>query len=124
MTADDNLSRNFWTPQDIAVAAGIFQRLFVDVHGDDGPAPARTAVLQAIAQKLNRTPVGVWQRFRDNGPSFNAGGSARKVSAQALALRAARKEAEYARDITASVFGDPPPGFSALDRKRSREAAR
>jgi hypothetical protein len=114
---EDHRVRNNWTPSEISLAAGIFQRMFVDVHGDDGPAPARTLVLHAIAKKLNRTPMGVWQRFRDNGPSFNAGTS-RKASANALAQRAARKEAEYARDITASVFGDPPPGYSALDRKR------
>lgn len=28
------------------------------------------------------------------------------------------KRAAAPRDLTASVFGDPPPGFSALDMKR------
>lgn len=33
--------------------------------------------------------------------------------------RAARKKAELRRDLTAERFGDPPPGFSALDRRKS-----
>lgn len=28
-----------------------------------------------------------------------------------------RLDAENRRDLTATVFGDPPPGFSALDKK-------
>lgn len=41
------------------------------------------------------------------------------VDQAAFDARAARKHAEMQRDITQNFFGDPPPGYSALDRKRS-----
>lgn len=39
-----------------------------------------------------------------------------------LADRDARYEASYRRTQTQEFFGDPPPGYSALDRKRQAEA--
>jgi hypothetical protein len=41
-----------------------------------------------------------------------------KVDPLAIASSAAYAMAKNRRDLTASVFGDPPPGYSALDRKR------
>ena len=31
--------------------------------------------------------------------------------------RTARRQASLQRDLTAEIFGDPPPGFSALDKR-------
>jgi hypothetical protein len=107
-----------WSSQEISIAAAMYQGRFTDIHGEDGPARARTAVFDAIAQRLKRNHMAVWQRFRDHGPSFNAGGRATTVSSYAMAERSARAEASYLRDLTASVFGDPPPGYSALDRRQ------
>lgn len=42
----------------------------------------------------------------------------RQVPAAVLAERDARYEASLLRTRTQEFFGDPPPGFSALDRKR------
>jgi hypothetical protein len=105
-----------WSPQEISIAASMYQSMVTDVYGEDGPSRARGAAYEAIAQKLRRTRVGVWQRFRDHGPSFNIGGRS-TVSASALTERSVRAEALHRRDLTASIFGDPPPGYSALDRR-------
>jgi hypothetical protein len=106
-----------WSPREVTIAAEMWQRLFVDVHGEEGPVMARTAVFDAIGLRLERSRMAVWQRFRYHGASFNAGGRA-KVSANAMAERSARAEASYRRDLTAEIFGDPPPGYSALDRRQ------
>jgi hypothetical protein len=42
-----------------------------------------------------------------------------RVPPEVLAERAARIAARNRRDQTAEFFGDPPPGYSALDRRRS-----
>jgi hypothetical protein len=44
----------------------------------------------------------------------------RLASTDALADREARREAADRRDLTAATFGDPAPGYSALDRRRLR----
>lgn len=41
-----------------------------------------------------------------------------RVPAEVLADRDAREAARDRRDQTAAFCGDPPPGFSALDRRR------
>jgi hypothetical protein len=41
------------------------------------------------------------------------------IDQAAFDAREARKHAEMQRDITQNFFGDPPPGYSALDRKNS-----
>lgn len=40
------------------------------------------------------------------------------VPAERLADCEARKAAADRRDLTATFFGDPPPGYSALDKRR------
>jgi len=110
-----------WSQQDASTAAEIWQTHFADYWGDDdGPTGARLRVLQRIAATIGRSCWGVEQRFLSQGPSFGANkSSSSKASAHALAEREARKEAERARDLTAATFGDPPPGYSALDRKNN-----
>jgi len=41
-----------------------------------------------------------------------------EVSTGQESERLARQEAERRRDLTGEVFGDPPPGYSALDRRK------
>ncbi len=45
-------------------------------------------------------------------------------SREALADRARREKTPDTRDVTGRLLGDPPPGRSALDRKRAAEARR
>lgn len=47
--------------------------------------------------------------------------SALRPSPRAIAEAERRYEAASRRDLTASFFGDPPPGYSALDQKRRDE---
>lgn len=42
-----------------------------------------------------------------------------RVCKQALAERAARRDLEH-RDLTGAFFGDPLPGYSALDQREQR----
>ena len=42
---------------------------------------------------------------------------AERASEHALAEREARQEASYRRSIGAELMGDPPPGWSALDKR-------
>lgn len=53
-------------------------------------------------------------------PSANsaAASSHNRPGETLLEARERRREAASLRDVTAVVFGDPPPGFSALDEKR------
>jgi hypothetical protein len=42
------------------------------------------------------------------------------VSSDQLAAREARRDAAARRDLTAAICGDPPRGFSELDRRSKR----
>lgn len=115
-----------WHPREIEIAADIWQRAVTDIYGDDDWTDGvKLRTYQLIARKLGRTAHSVADRFVACGPSFappraptmNVVGSMR-VSESALAERDARYEASQLRDLTAATFGDPPPGFSALDRRR------
>jgi hypothetical protein len=45
------------------------------------------------------------------------GGGRVELSAEQAANLRARKDAENRMSLTATLFGDPPPGYSALDRR-------
>lgn len=47
--------------------------------------------------------------------------SAHRRSVKLLAEAQVRREAADRRDLTQTFFGDPPVGYSALDRKRAAE---
>lgn len=117
--SEPNFRQPRWSQDEAAIAADLYQRLFVDIYGDDeGPRGARARVLQRIAATIGRSFFSVERRLIDHGPSFGRGyAGLHGTSSHALAERDQRKEAEMHRDLTASVFGDPPPGFSALDRR-------
>lgn len=108
-----------WTPTDIRRAADIWQREFADHHGDgDGPHGAQTAVFIAISAATGKSVDGVANRFNRFGPSFTAGPRGGGPTEQAFNELERRNAARHRQDLTASVFGDPPPGYSALDKRR------
>lgn len=108
-----------WTPTEIRRAAAIWQRDFADHYGEDGPPGAQRATFVTIARVLGRTVDSVANRYVAMGPAFSAGPRGGAVSAQAFEDRERRREARDRQDLTASVLGDPPPGYSALDRRRA-----
>lgn len=76
-----------------------------------------------IARALDCSRQRVYDAFVARGrgsmlakPSHHVG--LMQPSAEALAERDARYAASLKRTPTQEFFGDPPPGFSALDRKR------
>jgi hypothetical protein len=119
-----NAAVNTWNWRDVETAAYIYQTNVTDLYDEDElkhHPGVRLRAFQLIAQKLNRSLDLVCGRFASCGPSF--AGIARgttgslHVPAQALADRDRRKEAAGLRDFTSTFFGDPPPGFSALDKR-------
>ena len=54
---------------------------------------------------------------KQHGPTKLVYSRDQKCPDEALAERERRNEARLRMDLTASAFGDPPPGFSALDRR-------
>jgi hypothetical protein len=109
-----------WSDIEMTTAAELWQARFVDIHGEDCTTRlARYRVFVTIGKALSRTPFSVETRLRLFGPSFGLGFKSNGASAHAFAELAARKEAREHQSITGRTFGDPPPGFSALDRRRS-----
>lgn len=117
-----------WSAQESAIAAEIWQKTVTDIYGDDEWTDGvKTRAYQVIARKLGRTAASVAARFVQCGPSFvhvrqsnmNIVGGMR-ASPKALADREAYRAALDARDLTASLMGDTPKGFSALDRRSAR----
>lgn len=115
-----------WSPRDIAIAADIWGRYITDVFGDDDVPRGRIyKAEQLIAAKLDRTISSVQARRVAAGPSFllarhlGARGTVNgRVPLDTLAERDARRIASDERDLTGTLCGDPPKGFSALDRRR------
>jgi hypothetical protein len=108
-----------WSPKEIATAAEMWQRLADDTYGEDVPPSVERRVLDSIAVRLNHPIASIQSRYRDHGPSFSAGGAARRnLSPLAIAQRDARRRALEQSSLTAQIFGDPPPGYSALDKRK------
>jgi hypothetical protein len=85
------------------------------------------ATIAEIASELNRPEEAVRAQIRaglpllpDHKPrgvsTHDASGERIHVPRDVLAVRQARRSAPH-RDLTAELMGDPPYGFSALDRK-------
>ncbi|MDE2467457.1 MAG: hypothetical protein KGL35_01590 [Bradyrhizobium sp.] len=108
-----------WTTREVEVARQLWQALYADAY-DDGPAPrgVKPRVIREIARRLNRLYGNVEMRLAHHGPSFNAGLSAVIASPRALAEREMREVARCNLSLIGVLMNDPPPGFSALDRKR------
>jgi len=74
---------------------------------------------KAIAEALGRTEAQCVARWHYGRPHHNASYvvASHKCSDEQLAEREARKAGYDARDLNSQFFGDPPLGFSALDRR-------
>lgn len=122
------MGKTQWSQDQAQQAAEIWQNLFVDVHGEDdiwhvSMTKARNRVLHQIADAIGRSFTSVEHRLQICGARF--GGMQRstsKISTQQINDMLARKEAENQMSFTSQFFGDPPPGYSALDKKRSSGA--
>ncbi|EJN14729.1 hypothetical protein PMI42_01702 [Bradyrhizobium sp. YR681] len=109
-----------WTMTDIRKAAAIWQRDFADHYGDsDGPWGKQGEVCATIGLAIGKSAAGVTARYLRFGPAFTAGRHGSGPSEQAYAELERRGAAAGRRDLTAAVFGDPPPGYSALDKRRT-----
>src|SRR5262249_30704133 len=71
-----------------------------------------------IGLKIGRTELAVSSKFTELSPS-SASPKTRWVNDKVIAAQAERLNAYDRRDLTATVCGDPPPGYSALDRMRN-----
>jgi hypothetical protein len=114
-------TRDKWSQHDMSIAAEIWQNDFIDVHGDDRPPPGAIGkTIKKIAVAIDRSITSIERRLNTLGPGFGGGQVQRTKGASAFAIaeREARKEAAHRASLTAQIFGDPPPGYSALDRKR------
>lgn len=71
---------------------------------------------EAIAARIGRSVSGVKQKL-----ALVPQASGRPTELMLL-RRDRREDASYRRDLTGMLCGDPPPGYSALDRKRAAHA--
>jgi hypothetical protein len=108
-----------WTEADMTLAQARWYELFVDA------AHPRHRVCEIMGTELKRTATAVASRLRTHGASFGLHVASKPIAerrdeavSQAIIEREARKAAEARRSITANFFGDPPPGYSALDQRR------
>jgi hypothetical protein len=118
-----------WTAEQVSAAAAIYSAT-VALDGDDADDSRRGVKLRAdkaIASALGCELTTVTSRRLDHGPTFghvrgdplHAGRHIVKHWAppSILADRDARRAALERRDLSATICGDPPPGYSALDRR-------
>lgn len=109
-----------WSPSESQTAAQIWDRAISDHYGDDAatfPPGIVKRTLQRIAASIGRDFAIVEYRHRHCGPSFGA--NRRAETLKVLAERDLRTQALFDASLTTRLFGDPPPGFSALDRRRA-----
>jgi hypothetical protein len=121
-----------WSEADREFATQTFRRMTNSKQN-------RKAIWAAIARGVGRDPGTVKQYFYNHCGSFNAETRGRRSSTRAVegngayhrpsvgsirisdalaADRDARAAAANRRTYTQEFFGDPPPGFSALEGKR------
>lgn len=110
-----------WSTQEIETAARMWQDLVIDRYGDQtNTNGAKTRACMQIAAAIGRDARSVFWRYQHAGPSFRSTSQANwNLPLHLLAARDARSEAYDARDLTGAIMGDPPKGFSALDRRRA-----
>lgn len=95
-------TRKFWSPEDEA------RLLFL--HDDDFTEAE-------IAADMGRTVDAVRQRLLMLQYRRRVAEGTSKISPHVQQVREARAAGYDARDITGTIFGDPPRGFSALDKR-------
>ena len=112
--------RQLWSEQEIATAAAIYRQLIV-THGHHHGVYA--LIDREVAAALGRDVRGATGRRINFGPTYGKGtGGARvdqsfRVPETVLREREERQAAADLRTLTATFCGDPPPGYSALDRR-------
>lgn len=118
----------YWRTDEIAMAAMLYRANARVGRG------AQARICRDIAAAIGRTTNQVRMRLHLHGPTFSGPAIKRasrpvpqierrtasswNASADAVADCARRNEAAARRTLTASILGDPPPGYSALDRSR------
>jgi len=113
-----------WTAQDIATSARMWKELITDLEARGECVLGRKdAACAAIGAALGRTPMAIKGRYRDYGVGFcshasSYGQTDLRLDREAEQEREALLRARARQPPTAALFGDPPPGYSALDRRR------
>jgi hypothetical protein len=114
--------RNAWSDSEAKIATEIFTE--AQARGGFG---WKSRAFSAIAKKLGRQKTSVENRFVNNGGAFSrarmhvAEHAEGKAPDYVIAERERRIEAINRRTPTQEFFGDPPPGYSALDRKNGAD---
>lgn len=122
MTRKHVATQTPWTQKECARAAELWQREIIDVYGDSQTncRGAKIRTFQLIARTLSRTVPQIQSRYAGYGPLFNGktGYQHREATERQLAERDARRAGYDLRSTTQVFCGDPPIGFSALERQK------
>lgn len=114
-----------WTPHQIRTAAELWHINITDIFDEDefsDGAKART--FELIAARVGRSIPAVRARWQMHGESFNRRSgvsrahNGRSIPQEVIIERFARADGADMRDLTGALMGDPPVGFSMLDRRR------
>jgi hypothetical protein len=98
-----------WTPEMLAIARMMTAKGY--------PARAVDAYFKLKAGSWSARRI--YERdYKNHTPGHRQSGSMR-TPPEVLAERDTRLAARDRRNQTAEFFGDPPPGYSALDRRRA-----
>lgn len=113
-----------WSQVQCERAADTYKRLITDIYCDDHGVPhvpkgAREKVFALIGDQISRSYTAVYARWAQYGVNFRISQpSQKKIISQAETDAELRRRAADRKDLTSTIFGDPPPGYSALDQKR------
>lgn len=90
--------------------------LCMAMHEDDyGPEDIAIRLRRSVTSIQSKIRCALELRRREEGGSVS-----KRISAKQEDERDRRKAGYDARDMTSTFFGDPPRGFSALDKQRSQ----
>lgn len=113
-----------WTPHEIRRAAELWAEHFTSKYGESkGPIGSRSEVCALIAHELKRSIGSIQARLHARGPAFAVKLRSSMVEprkpADVFTDRQLRADARDRMNLTGSILGDPPPGYSALDERTS-----
>ena len=100
-----------WTATDVARAWRMWERGFT--YADIALVLGRKA--KSVEAKIH------YERYRGERRIHLENAGASRAPDFVLADRERRQEAKARRDTTAVFFGDPPPGYSALDKRKGEK---
>jgi hypothetical protein len=117
-------STTAWSEDEKALAADLWRALITDIYEDEeAPVAVRRTAMIQISAEIGRSYASVIARRINFGTTFGAGLlGPRRIPEKSMAERDRRTLARSQRDLTAQFFGDPPPGYSALDQRRNSGA--